>query len=209
MYTICWSPKGGSGTTVVSAALALATDTALLVDLAGDLPAAIGVSVGTEGVYDWLRSGTTPSRLDDLTTEIHEGHHLIAAGTHGAVPARRWSVLADHLSALDGIDVVIDAGTTPRPPKALFERADRRLLVLRPCYLGLRRASEAAVAADGVVLIVEPGRALSATDIERCLQVPVLAEVTTDPSVARAVDAGLLSSRAPRSLAPITRLARP
>ena len=42
----CWSVKGGSGTTVVAAALALSLarrdEGALLVDLAGDVPAALG-----------------------------------------------------------------------------------------------------------------------------------------------------------------------
>ena len=44
MYTLCWSVKGGSGTTVVSSALAVvsarANENAVLVDLRGDVPAA-------------------------------------------------------------------------------------------------------------------------------------------------------------------------
>jgi len=44
----CWSTKGGAGTTVVTAALGLVLARrhpagALLVDLAGDLPAALGL----------------------------------------------------------------------------------------------------------------------------------------------------------------------
>nr|MBA2279690.1 hypothetical protein [Acidimicrobiia bacterium] len=47
MLISCWSTKGGSGTTVVAAALALVfartTGDALLADLAGDQPAALGL----------------------------------------------------------------------------------------------------------------------------------------------------------------------
>ena len=55
---VCWSAKGGSGTTVVSAALALVLSQsrpALLVDLAGDLPATLGIAEPTgPRVLDWL-----------------------------------------------------------------------------------------------------------------------------------------------------------
>ena len=48
MLIACWSTKGGAGTTVVTAALGLVLARrhpagALLVDLAGDLPAALGL----------------------------------------------------------------------------------------------------------------------------------------------------------------------
>ncbi|MFZ2440837.1 MAG: hypothetical protein WAW51_00670, partial [Ilumatobacteraceae bacterium] len=59
---LCWSAKGGSGTTVVSAALALVLShrrPALLVDLAGDAPAALGIAEPAgPGVADWLASPT-------------------------------------------------------------------------------------------------------------------------------------------------------
>jgi len=46
---VCWSLKGGSGTTVVSAALALTlaqrnNATVRIVDLAGDIPSALGIA---------------------------------------------------------------------------------------------------------------------------------------------------------------------
>ena len=53
---------------------------------------------------------------------------------------------------------------------------------------------------DGVVLVAEPGRALRVPDIERTLGVPVVATISHDPAVARAVDAGLLAARLPRVL---------
>ena len=51
-----------------------------------------------------------------------------------------------------------------------------------------------------MILVSEPGRALGAGDVEDVLGVPVRAEVAVEPSVARAVDAGLLTTRLPRSL---------
>ena len=65
MATIaCWSAKGGSGTTVVAIALATMRGResqdggALLVDLAGDCPSAMGVpEPNGPGVSDWLAAG--------------------------------------------------------------------------------------------------------------------------------------------------------
>ncbi len=62
------------------------------------------------------------------------------------------------------------------------------------------RALAAPLRPSGVVLVSEPGRALGAKDVEDVLGVPVRAEVTVEAAVARAVDAGLLASRLPRSL---------
>ena len=75
------------------------------------------------------------------------------------------------------------------------------LLVTRACYLALRRAVATPWRPDGVVLVAEPGRALHGPDIERAVGVPVVATISHDPAVARAVDAGLLAARLPRMLA--------
>ena len=47
------------------------------------------------------------------------------------------------------------------------------------------------------MLVAEPGRALRVPDIERAIGVPVVATISHDPAVARAVDAGLLAARLP------------
>ena len=62
MLLSCWALKGGVGTTVVTAALGLTLDRAghdvLLVDLAGDLPAALGLpEPDGPGLTDWLAAG--------------------------------------------------------------------------------------------------------------------------------------------------------
>ncbi|MGH9224794.1 MAG: hypothetical protein ACRD2W_13690, partial [Acidimicrobiales bacterium] len=64
MLVSCWSPKGGSGTTVVSVILALlsarsSTAGAVVADLTGDVPAALGVADPTgPGLLDWLGATT-------------------------------------------------------------------------------------------------------------------------------------------------------
>ncbi len=202
---LCWSAKGGSGTTVVSAALALVLShrcTALLVDLAGDSPAALGLAEPSgPGVADWLGSSTADAAaLHRLAVPATDTLRLIPLGSTPvgtAVRAQRWD---DLVAALGHDEVVVDAGTGS-PPPALLAAATHNLLVTRPCYLSLRRAVAAEVQPTGIVLIHEPGRALAARDVERALGAPVVVELQYDPAVARAVDAGLLASRLPRSLA--------
>jgi hypothetical protein len=71
---------------------------------------------------------------------------------------------------------------------------------MRPCYLALRRAQLAPIRPSGVILITEDGRSLTRRDVEEVLGVPVRAEIPNEPAVARAVDAGLLTTRVPRNL---------
>jgi hypothetical protein len=110
---------------------------------------------------------------------------------------------ADILSALsnESRTVIVDAGSieTPRQHQ-LAEAAARSLLVLRPCYLTLRRVAGKPLAAHGVVLIEEPGRSLQRDDVEAVLELPVLARIPLDPAIARSIDSGLLTSRIPRQL---------
>ena len=131
-----------------------------------------------------------------------DGLHLLPAGDPAAlVPPGRGDVLASLLAA-DPRPVVVDCGrAAPGPGSSVAGSASVSLLVLRPCYLALRRALAAPVRPSGVVLVDEPGRALGRDDVEGVLGVPVTAVVALDPAVARAVDAGVLLSRLPRRLA--------
>src|SRR5690606_18110953 len=99
---------------------------------------------------------------------------------------------------------VVDAGTVGEEPdplvSTLVDRADVAVLVVRSCYLALRRCVAAKLRADEVVLVEEVGRALTPRDVEEVIGVPVRVRVPVDPAVARAVDAGLLPNRRPRSL---------
>ena len=90
---------------------------------------------------------------------------------------------------------------TQRPPDAIVDEARAELLVVRACYLALRRAARLERPPTGVVLIEEPGRALVARDVEVVVRAPVVARVPFDERIARTVDAGLLSTRMPDTLA--------
>jgi len=79
--------------------------------------------------------------------------------------------------------------------------------VLRPCYLALRRAVSTRLRVDGVILVNEPGRALSKRDVASVLSAPIVAEVELDPRLARVIDAGLLTTRLPSSMNPLQRAA--
>src|SRR5437764_7426251 len=81
MLVACWSVKGGSGTTVVSAALALSVAAtghdALLVDMGGDLPAALGIPE-PEGpsLADWLAAGDGVGSDARARLEVDAGSNL-------------------------------------------------------------------------------------------------------------------------------------
>jgi hypothetical protein len=80
--------------------------------------------------------------------------------------------------------------------------ADASVVVVRGCYLALRRAVRAPLVAQaqGAVLVEEPGRALGAREVAEILGLPVLARFPVRPSVARAVVAGVLVARLPSPL---------
>jgi MinD superfamily P-loop ATPase len=202
MYTLCWSVKGGSGTTVVSSALAVvsarANENAVLVDLKGDVPAALGIQEPSgPGVVDWLNSSSnTPAEaLNYLMTDVGHGLRLLHRGKGDFIESSRLEAFAEYLEHHPQL-CIVDSGTGI-PPAVLREHALHSLLITRPCYLALRRATDCASLADGIILITEAGRALSRRDVEAVLQVPVIAEIPVDASVARAVDAGLLAARLP------------
>ena len=208
MVVCCWSAKGGAGTTVVAAALALvlasrSTHGALLVDMAGDVPTVLGLpDDGATGVTDWMRSGdlVPADGLARLERVAGGGVAIVPRGVGAFVDDRAGTLAA--VLRTDFRPVVIDAGVVDQAGAAatLAASAETSLLVSRPCFLSLRRALTAPVRPSGVVLVVEDGRALVAADVEAALGVPVCAQVSVTPQVARAVDAGVLHLRLPRSL---------
>jgi cellulose biosynthesis protein BcsQ len=214
----CWSVKGGSGTTVVAAALAVALrphrpEGVLVVDLGGDLPAALGIAEPEgPGVVQWLGAdGDVPAdSLARLEVPVDAGLDLLPRGA-GPWGAGDPQLLAAALGADERL-VVVDCGTlpleaVPEVPLAMAACATHSVLVVRPCYLALRRAQRAPIRPSRVVVVTEPMRALTTPDVEAVLGVPILVEVPSDPAVARAVDAGLLATRLPRALARVLRRA--
>jgi Mrp family chromosome partitioning ATPase len=208
-----WSAKGGAGTTTTAVALAdncrrghRGTE-ALLVDLAGDLPAALGLPDPDLGATEWLASDAGPEALTRIEHGVADGVSLLPLGNTSEWSEARATALAVVLGA-DHRDVIVDVGLlgAPTSPLAVLrelvtDSADRSLLVTRSCYLALRRAARCDRTPDGVILVREPGRALDRGDVEGLLSVPVLAEVDADPAVARAIDAGLLLTSGPRHVA--------
>lgn len=205
MITTCWSAKGGSGTTVVAATLGLLTTRSLLVDLAGDVEPTLGLANGDRpGALDWLHSDAPVAHLADLMMEVDADTQLIPQrrGVERTASSERW----DHLGAWlrswadeFGGSVVIDAGTGT-PPSEVLRHGDRDLLVTRPCYLSLAAAQALDHRPTGVVLVNEPGRALTSRDVSGCLGVPVITRLPYDTAISRAVDSGLLSRRLPQQL---------
>jgi len=185
---------------------------ALVVDLAGDVPAVLGMrdEPNGSGVAEWLDGGEAvpADGLARVELPVHAGLALLPSGQTvlRASPSRAPALAA--LLAADPRAVVVDGGWvgTGAPPGrtelvgALAANAEHSLLVLRPCFLALRRAVQAPIRPTGVILVAEEGRALSAADVEDVLGVPVQVAVTVTAQVARAVDSGLLASRLPRSL---------
>jgi hypothetical protein len=208
-----WAAKGGAGCSVTAAAIAVlgsAQHETLLVDLAGEQPAVLGLGPSQgPGLGDWLALDDSPPPDALARLERPVGERLRLLSTEGSpggrlddAPGDRVPLLASLLSA-DGRLVVVDLGRWEPRWGPLLEVASRRLLVTRPCYLALRAATLGPTP-TGVVLVTEPGRALTPADVAAAIDAPVVARVPLDPMISRAVDAGLLASRLPR---PLRRLA--
>ena len=208
---VCWSVKGGSGTTVVAAALALVLAQrheagARLVDMSGDTPSALGMSEpASEGIAEWLSAADHPGveALNNLMLPVTAHLGVIPRGHNVIVPSQvnldRLRDLAEVI-AQSTMPTVVDAGSG-LAAIPIIEHATRSLLIIRPCYLALRRASLLTTKPNGIIVITEPGRALGVHDVESVVGAPVLAEIPFDPAIARAVDAGLLAGRVPTLLA--------
>ncbi len=210
MLVCFWSPKGGSGTSVVAAAaaLVLARDTdARIIDLAGDQPAVLGLAHDpAPGLNDWMRAGpgAPADALEHLTLEVAPRLALLPAGAVHGPPALPESGAALALALdCDPRPGVCDLGRLDDDAaRAFAEVAGAGIVVVRGCYLGLRRAVRhpCIVDAIGAILIDEHGRSLGAPDVEDVLGIPVLASIPARTSIARAVDAGVLPTRLPDSL---------
>lgn len=186
--------KGGQGTTTVAASLAITAAAngrrVVLLDTGGDASYVLN-----------RRRHTVVDRLDrvlDPAEQSPDGIDIVD------VPAHRIDAAAlDALSALRaaGVGVVVDAGTDPSVVRRFEAVRPRpcRVLVVRPCYLAVRRALDVPYTPDHVVLVRERLRSLTTADVEAALALPVIA-VDHEPVVARAIDAGLLVSHAHRWL---------
>lgn len=222
-FIVFWtfvSPKGGVGVSVVAAAMAsgLSKDRAVtIIDFCGDQLDIFGRDArAATGVWDWLYAADDVGveALSNLEVELRPGFTILPSGSRSKahpVSPQRCRALADGLQ--DGRIVIGDLGVLdpdPFSPESLLAASsDRTTLVLRACYLALRRARHLPVVADDVVEVVEGGRALSTLDIEAVVGKAVTARVAIDPRIARAIDAGFLPGRLPRELRRLVRDLKP
>ena len=168
-----FAAKGGQGTTVVAAAVALihaqTGRRTLLIDAADhhDTYAALGMA-----------EPDNPTQVVQVT---------------GNLDLRCGEPDADLDLAGDYDIVIIDAGQHRL-------NLGTTTLVTRACYLALRRALAVSVAPDSAVLVQEPGRALNRSDVAAVLGIENIVVIPADAAVGRIVDAGLLASRLPAAL---------
>ncbi len=220
MFWSLHATKGGIGTSVIAAGLALelaqrepwsARHGVVLVDFCGDQPDICGVDVGERhGVVDWLCAPepVDVASLETLLVPVVPGLSLLPMGRSslpndvGAIDTTRITELVQGLGGV--ATVVADLGVidaAPASPRAVIGAAsDRRTLALRPCYLALRRATRVPISFDNIVEVFEDGRSLRTLDVEAVMGMAVSARVRVDPAIARAVDSGTLVSRRPRHL---------
>lgn len=222
-----WAAKGGVGASVTAAAVSVLAcrdhGEAVLVDLYGDQAPILGLATtNAPGVFDWLGSrADRRESLERLAVPTSIGVHLLQPGTSDGWSPDRAEHLVGLLGSFD-CPVVVDCGvrgSDPGPGRStdgsgvdglvgLLRASSRSILVSSSCYLAVRRAvhllSEDRAGqpsgADGLVVVADPGRALTAADVASVTQLELLAAVERDPAVARCVDAGQFLSRPPRSL---------
>ena len=201
MLTALWSAKGGQGVSVTSALVAQSASRSakpsspvLLVDLRGDQAAIFGVKerslVQLSPTLYLLMSGDTPltaSRADELAEYLKS-------------KSRESAVVVD-LGAPSG-----DEGTEAFR-QAIIDRCDESVLVTRNCYLALRRSVNLANRPTKMVVVSEPGRALTTSDCEWAVDAKAVTTVHVDPDIARAVDAGMLTEVPNKVLRNVGRIA--
>lgn len=221
MLLAVWSPKGGAGASVLAASCALVlarkAEGARLADLGGDQPAIFALATDpATGLADWLNAGPEApvDALERLAVAAAPGVALLPRGAADRALAPLPAAEAGAALAValrDGpVPTIADCGGAATPAsRAVVEVADVAIVVVRGCYLGLRRAVHNPLLgrSAGVVLFEEQGRSLGPSEVADVLDQPVLARVPVRPPVARAVDAGVLAARLPDALArPVARL---
>jgi hypothetical protein len=215
MLLTFWSPKAGAGTSVlaaVCASLLARTIDVRVADLDGDQCAIFGLpGDGSFGCSDWLQAGPVApaDALDRIEVAVAPHLTLVPYGTATVADASPEAGAALGVVLRDDERVTVaDCGAAVAPSvRALIEVADVSVVVVRDCYLALRRATRdpLVLRAAGMVVACERGRALGQKDIESIVPLPVLATLPIEQSIARLVDCGLVTARPP---SPLQRVAR-
>lgn len=211
-----WSVKGGTGTSTVAAGAAIRLTNenddreVVLVDLAGDQPALLGLTTIDEpdvpGISDWVEANARRGVVDRLIKQVAPGLGLVRLGTRGPAgvdytptsTGGRRLITAIKALARPGRVVVVDAGLDPHEYRAHVPGVP--VCVIRPCYLALSRGQRVAGPYERVVVIEEPQRALRSRDVVAALGAGKVERVAWDPRVARSVDAGTIVAMLPPPL---------
>ena len=158
--------RGGQGTSTIAAVLAMFAAEHRTTRLSSTEPAAIAALLGLPPPD---ADQIVPVRVIDqleLTTEPEEGVLTVA-----------------DVGRIDQLPGKIDGGIS--------------IVVVRgACYLALRSVVAATgPKPDGIILMRELGRSLTARDVAYITGVPVIAQIPVTAAVARTIDAGLLIAR--------------
>lgn len=175
-----YATKGGQGTTVTACAFAVAQSRISERN--------VHFQPAEEDVEPWVVLGLPSPQVEDVVTGKPWITTELSRFTIGrTIPDDVDLVVRDHIEQSTNLD--------PQLP------ATRRYLVTRNCFVALASTLRSPLPRpDGVVLINEPGRALTASDVADCMGAPIVATIDLNPSICRTVDAGLLSQRLPRPL---------
>ena len=205
MLIILSSPKGGSGTSVVAASLAIVSSLStptLLVDLAGDQAAIMGLPEPPVGLNDWA-NGMTHREFDEILITCKDNLQLAPSGSSAVeiFSTSAWANLCRELvqRESEGCNIIIDFGRVELP--LVFQKlACTHYMVTRPCYLSLRRAVNIEQKFSGVIVVQGHDRVLTTSDVESVMKLKCVAEIPNSSDISRRVDSGLLKSRLPSPL---------
>lgn len=177
--------RGGQGTSTLAVALAVLAARNGLTLLRSDDPTAVAALVGIPLPIgdEWIEVGA------NLTFAADTGDSAGAAAT-----------AACQTVVIDGGRTPIGPFDAPQPhpsgPRDSARGTVERYTVLRgPCYVALSTLLHVGGSYDGVIVVAEPGRALSERDVADVLGIPVVATVPVDHAIARTIDSGLLLAR--------------
>ena len=163
-----------------------------------------GQGTSTLAVLYGLRCVQRGLRVHLLALDETELELAVIAGASAYDTAKGWSSLTNLMTwgtdVPPGTEVVVADGTISEtvqmykhlPPPV-------RVLVVRNCFLALRAVFGPDRRFDHKIAVIEPGRALTIGDMRSAIG-DIDIELQWDPAIARAVDAGLLHIRAPRSI---------
>ena len=178
-----YAHKGGQGVTTIAVALATlharTGHRTLLLDTNNDCAPVLGIEpTRTAGLGEYCASLTV--LLPDIVNPVTDHLDLITAGQ---APLNYDCSTNGLMNGLDGLcDTVVVDLKAPAHPALVW--IDQRVLVTRPCYLALRQAVNKRQP-DHIVVLNEPGRALTTTDIVAALGLRVTATIPVEPATAR------------------------